>query len=86
MLGVPTPNEADPRGEWYAFAKGAEKTAGGDGFEVHTKFTNTVTAVHSFTLADLAATPKEPLRVLRTVMRRPEELRPSRRARTSPRM
>lgn len=32
MLGVPTPNEADPRGEWYAFAKGAEKTAGGDGF------------------------------------------------------
>ena len=31
MLGVPTPNEADPHGEWYAFEKGAEKT-GGDGF------------------------------------------------------
>src|SRR5581483_5590668 len=32
MLGVPTPNEADPAGTWYAFEKGAEKTAGGDGF------------------------------------------------------
>jgi type II restriction/modification system DNA methylase subunit YeeA len=32
MLGVPTPNEADPTGEWYAFEKGAEKVAGGDGF------------------------------------------------------
>lgn len=126
MLNVPTPNEADPRGEWYAFEKGAGKTAGGDGFadvwkrghfaweykgkrkdlkaayqqllqyrealenppllvvcdldrfEVHTNFTNTVMTVHSFTLADLAASPKEPLRVLRAVMQRPEELRPSR--------
>ncbi len=32
MLGVQTPNEADPTGEWYAFEKGAEKTIGGDGF------------------------------------------------------
>ncbi len=32
MLGVPTPNEADPTGDEYAFEKGAEKTAGGDGF------------------------------------------------------
>ena len=32
MLDVPTPNEADPTGEWYAFEKGAEKTSGGDGF------------------------------------------------------
>jgi type II restriction/modification system DNA methylase subunit YeeA len=32
MLGVPTPNEADPTGEDYAFEKGAEKVAGGDGF------------------------------------------------------
>ena len=32
MLGVPTPNEADPTGEEYAFEKGAEKTEGGDGF------------------------------------------------------
>jgi hypothetical protein len=32
MVGVPTPNEADPTGENYAFEKGAEKTGGGDGF------------------------------------------------------
>ena len=32
MLGVPTPNEADPNGNQYAFEKGAEKTDGRDGF------------------------------------------------------
>jgi len=32
MLGVATPNEADPSGDEYAFEKGAEKTHGGDGF------------------------------------------------------
>ena len=32
LLGVPTPNEADPTGDEYAFEKGAEKTDGGDGF------------------------------------------------------
>lgn len=32
MLGVPTPNESDTRGDWFAFEKGAEKTSGGDGF------------------------------------------------------
>jgi len=32
MIGVPTPNEADPSGDEYAFEKGAEKTGGGDGF------------------------------------------------------
>jgi type II restriction/modification system DNA methylase subunit YeeA len=32
MLGVQTPNEADPTGDEYAFEKGAEKTSGGDGF------------------------------------------------------
>src|SRR5438128_2314181 len=32
LLGVPTPNEADPAGEFYAFEKGAEKVTGGDGF------------------------------------------------------
>src|SRR5262245_20416293 len=32
MLGVPTPNEADPTGEWYAFEKDAAKLAGVDGF------------------------------------------------------
>lgn len=31
LLGAPTPNE-DPRGDMYAFEKGAEKTDGGDGF------------------------------------------------------
>jgi type II restriction/modification system DNA methylase subunit YeeA len=32
MLGVQTPNEADPHGDWYAFEKGAEKLNGEDGF------------------------------------------------------
>jgi type II restriction/modification system DNA methylase subunit YeeA len=32
LLGVPTPNEADPTGADYAFEKGVEKVAGGDGF------------------------------------------------------
>ena len=32
MLEVPTPNEADPTGETYAFEKGAGKIEGGDGF------------------------------------------------------
>jgi len=32
ILGVQTPNEADSTGDEYAFEKGAEKSAGGDGF------------------------------------------------------
>jgi hypothetical protein len=32
MLGEPTPHEADPVGEWFAFEKGAGKLGGGDGF------------------------------------------------------
>jgi len=32
LLGQPGPTEADPKGEWYAFEKGAGKLAGGDGF------------------------------------------------------
>jgi hypothetical protein len=32
MLEFSTPNEADPLGDWYAFEKGADKVAGGDGF------------------------------------------------------
>lgn len=32
MLGVPTPNEADATGDWYAFEKGVGKVGGGDGF------------------------------------------------------
>jgi type II restriction/modification system DNA methylase subunit YeeA len=124
MLGVLTPNEADPVGDTYAFEKGAEKTEGGDGFadvwkrghfaweykgkrkdltaayrqllqyrealenppllvvcdldrfQVHTNFTNTPAVVYVFSLSDLLADPKEPLRILRAVMERPEELRP----------
>lgn len=32
MLMVPTPNEADPTGTWYAFEKGADKLEGASGF------------------------------------------------------
>jgi SAM-dependent methyltransferase len=32
MLGQPTPNDADPTGDWYAFEKGAGKAEGGEGF------------------------------------------------------
>jgi type II restriction/modification system DNA methylase subunit YeeA len=32
LLGEPTPAEADPKGDWYAFEKGALKTGGGDGW------------------------------------------------------
>jgi hypothetical protein len=32
LLGEETPTSADPRGEWYAFEKGATKTTGGEGW------------------------------------------------------
>jgi hypothetical protein len=32
MLGQPTPHDADPTGEWYAFEKEAGKAEGGEGF------------------------------------------------------
>jgi type II restriction/modification system DNA methylase subunit YeeA len=32
LLGEPTPHEADPHGEWYAFEKGVEKTGAGNGW------------------------------------------------------
>ena len=32
LVGAKTPNEADPKGDFYAFEKGAEKIGGGDGF------------------------------------------------------
>jgi hypothetical protein len=32
MLGEPTPNEADPTGQTYAFEKAVSKSTGGDGF------------------------------------------------------
>jgi len=32
MLGQPTPNDADPTGDWYAFEKGAGKAEGGGGW------------------------------------------------------
>lgn len=31
LLGEKAPTDADPKGEWYAFEKGAMKTGGGDG-------------------------------------------------------
>ena len=31
-LGVPTPVEADPTGDFYAFERGAKKSDGGDGW------------------------------------------------------
>jgi hypothetical protein len=44
-----------------------------DRFEVHTNFTNTPTTVLRFSLADLLADPKEPLRILRGLsLRTPE--------------
>lgn len=48
-----------------------------DRFQIHTNFTNTVKVIHEFNLADLAKSPKEPLRLLRAVMGEPEALRPS---------
>ena len=32
MVGTPTPNDADPTGQDYAFEKGTQKTGGGGGF------------------------------------------------------
>jgi len=32
VLGEPTPNEADPHGDFYAFEKGTGKVGGGEGF------------------------------------------------------
>ena len=45
-------------------------------FEVHTNFTNTAKEVHRFDLADLEKDPTEFLRVMRAVMRSPEDLVP----------
>lgn len=32
LLGVANPTDADPKGEWYCFERGASKTAGGEGW------------------------------------------------------
>lgn len=32
MLGEPGPTDADPKGDWYAFERGATKTTGGEGW------------------------------------------------------
>ncbi len=47
-----------------------------DRFIVRTNFTNTPTTVYEFSLDDLLTDPKGPLRILRAVMERPEELKP----------
>lgn len=122
VLGEPTPADADPRGEWYCFEKGARKTGGGDGWadvwrrscfaweykgkkkdldtaftqlqryaialenppllvvsdmksiEIHTNFTNTVSAIHTIHIADLGES--DNLRKLRALFRDPGYLRP----------
>ncbi len=47
-------------------------------FEVHTNFTGTPKQVYAFDLHQLRDDPAEPLRILRSVMREPEALRPKR--------
>jgi hypothetical protein len=32
LLDEPTPAEADPKGDWYCFERGATKTTGGEGW------------------------------------------------------
>ena len=32
ILDEPTPTDADPKGDWYCFERGASKTTGGDGW------------------------------------------------------
>jgi len=32
LLVEPAPSDTDPKGEWYAFEKGATKTTGGEGW------------------------------------------------------
>ena len=32
MLDEPAPTDADPKGDWYAFERGATKTTGGEGW------------------------------------------------------
>ena len=32
LLDEPTPSDADPAGEWYAFERGATKSTGGEGW------------------------------------------------------
>jgi type II restriction/modification system DNA methylase subunit YeeA len=49
-----------------------------DRFEIHTNFTNTLSVVHRFCLAELLTGPKEPLRLLHAVMEDPDVLRPGR--------
>lgn len=123
MLGEPTPTDADHKGDWYCFEKGATKTTGGEGwadvwkkgcfgweykgkrkdlnaafaqlqqyalalenppllvvcdldrFRIHTNWTNSISQVHEFALADL----KDPAnrQKLKWVLSDPEKLRPA---------
>jgi type II restriction/modification system DNA methylase subunit YeeA len=122
MLNEPAPTDVDPKGDWYAFERGATKTTGGEGwadvwkrdhfgweykgkrkdlqaafaqlqqyalalenppllvvcdmdrFEIHTNWTNSVSAVHEFGLDDL----RDPnvRQKLKWVFSDPERLRP----------
>ncbi|UPJ48502.1 class I SAM-dependent DNA methyltransferase [Bradyrhizobium sp. 200] len=122
MLDEPAPTDVDPKGEWYAFERGATKTTGGEGwadvwkrdhfgweykgkrkdlkaafaqlqqyalalenppllvvcdmdrFEIHTNWTNSVSAVHEFGLDDLRDANVR--QKLKSVFSDPERLRP----------
>ncbi|MCK1271368.1 MULTISPECIES: class I SAM-dependent DNA methyltransferase [unclassified Bradyrhizobium] len=122
MLDEPAPTDVDPKGDWYAFERGATKTTGGEGwadvwkrdhfgweykgkrkdlraafaqlqqyalalenppllvvcdmdrFEIHTNWTNSVSAVHEFGLDELRdANVRDKLK---SVFSDPERLRP----------
>ncbi|KWV60220.1 DNA methyltransferase [Bradyrhizobium macuxiense] len=122
MLDEPAPTDVDPKGEWYAFERGATKTTGGEGwadvwkrdhfgweykgkrkdlkaafaqlqqyalalenppllvvcdmdrFEIHTNWTNSVSAVHEFGLDDLRDANVR--QKLKSVFSDPERLKP----------
>ncbi|MCL2714685.1 MAG: class I SAM-dependent DNA methyltransferase [Alphaproteobacteria bacterium] len=122
MLNEPAPTDVDPRGDWYAFERGATKTTGGEGwadvwkrnhfgweykgkrkdlkaafaqlqqyalalenppllvvcdmerFEIHTNWTNSVSAVHEFCLDDLRDANVR--QRLKWVFSDPEQLKP----------
>ncbi|WP_342726087.1 DNA methyltransferase [Bradyrhizobium sp. B097] len=122
VLDEPAPTDADPKGDWYAFERGATKTTGGEGWadvwkrahfgweykgkrkdlkaafaqlqqyalalenppllvvcdmdrlEIHTNWTNTVSAVHEFGLSDLRDANAR--QKLKWVFSDPERLRP----------
>jgi type II restriction/modification system DNA methylase subunit YeeA len=47
-----------------------------DKFEIHTNFTNTPSTVYEFDLEEMLRAPERPMRLLRSLMRSPSDLRP----------